>query len=172
MSYPVLWWYTIKLTWIAKLAKRFSISEDLVETIVDLTLDIENWYFWMILGWWWWCIAILSLTDQRYCPGKHSLKFRTFTVTLTLNTAKQPVHKTLQLMNMHCQTKLVAKKNQKKKISSSEHIIEMVIFHCMNRNSVTLTLTLKTETRFLHMTLWLIMMSHHTGFGYKWFSDA
>ena len=77
-------------------------------------------------------------------------------------------------MNMHCQTKLVAKKKKKKKkkISSSEHIIEMVIFHCMNRNSVTLTLTLKTETRFLHMTLWLIMMSHHTGFGYKWFSDA
>ena len=38
----------------------------------------------------------------------------------------------------------------------------------MNRNSVTVTLTLKIETHFLHMTLWLIMMSRHTGFGYKW----
>ena len=66
-------------------------------------------------------------------------------MTLTLNTAKQPFHKTLQLMNMHCQTKLVAKT-----ISSSEHIIEIVIFDCMNRNSVTVTLTLKIETHFSH----------------------
>ena len=35
----------------------------------------------------------------------------------------------------------------------------------MNRKSVTLTL--KIETHFSHMTLWLIMMSRHTGFGYK-----
>ena len=35
-----------------------------------------------------------------------------------------------------------------------------------------MTLTLKTETHFLHMTLWLIMMSHHSGFGYKLFSNA
>ena len=97
----------------------------------------------------------------------YSLEFRTFTVTLTLNTAKQPFHKTLQPMNMRCQTKLVAIK-----ISSSEHIIEIVIFDCMNRNSVTVTLTVKIETHFSHMTLWLIMMSQHTGFGYKWFSDA
>ena len=69
-------------------------------------------------------------------------------------------------MNMYCETKLVAKK-----ISSLEHIIEIVIFHCMNRNSITLTLTLKTKTHFSHMTLWLIM-SHHTGFGYEGFSDA
>ena len=40
----------------------------------------------------------------------------------------------------------------------------------MNRNSVTVTLTLKIETHFSHMTLWLIMMFHHTGFGYKWFT--
>ena len=59
-----------------------------------------------------------------------------------------------------------------KKISSSEHIIETVILDCMNRNSVTVNLTLKIETHFLHMTLWLIMMFHHTGFGYKWFGDA
>ena len=104
--------------------KSFSISENLVETIVALTMNIAKWYFWMILwlmmmhhhtkfdSGWWWCITILSLTNQRYCPGKHSLKFRTFTVTLTLNTAKQPFHKTLQLKTKHCQTKMVAPKNQ------------------------------------------------------------
>ena len=87
-------------------------------------------------------------------------------MTLTLNTAKQPFHKTLQLMNMHCQTKPPPpppphqkKKEEKKKKSSSEHIIEIVIFDCMNQNSVTVTLTLKIETRFSHMMLWLIMMS-------------
>ena len=87
--------------------KSFSFSEDLAEMIVASQNDISEWY-----SGWWWCITILSLTDQRYCPGKHSLKLRTFTVTLTLNTAKQPFHKTLQLMNMHCQTKLVAPRNQ------------------------------------------------------------
>ena len=34
------------------------------------------------------------------------------------------------------------------KISSSEHIIEIVIFDWMNRNSVTVTLTLRIETHF------------------------
>ena len=58
------------------------------------------------------------------------------------------------------------------KISSSEHIIEIDIFNCMNQNSVTVTLTLKIKTHFSHMTLWLIMMSNRNGFGYKWFSDA
>ena len=80
---------------------------------------------------------------------------------LTLNTAKQPFHKTFQFMNMHIKLKI-----------SSEHIIEIVIFDCMNRNSVTVTLTVKIETHFSHMTLWPIVMSHHIGFGYKWFNDA
>ena len=42
----------------------------------------------------------------------------------------------------------------------------------MNPNSVTVALTLKIATPFSHMTLGLIMMYHHTGFGYKWFSDS
>jgi len=42
----------------------------------------------------------------------------------------------------------------------------------MNPNSVTVTLTLKIATHFSHMTLWLIMMHQHTGFGYKKFSDS
>ena len=69
-------------------------------------------------------------------------------MTLTLNTAKQPFHKTLQIMNTHCQTKLVVKK-----VSSSEHIIETVIFHCMNRNSVTVSLTLKIKKKIASDTL-------------------
>ena len=43
--------------------KSFSISEDLTETIVALTLNIAKWYFWTIFGWWWSCITILSLTE-------------------------------------------------------------------------------------------------------------
>ena len=85
---------------------------------------------------------------------------------LDLEYSKATFHKTLQLMNMHCQTKLVAPPK------SAVQNIEIVIFDCMNRNSVTVTLTLKIETHFSHMMLWLIMMSHHTGFVYKWFSNA
>ena len=32
----------------------------------------------------------------------------------------------------------------------------------MNPNSVIVTMTLKIATHFLHVTLWLIMMYHHT----------
>ena len=42
----------------------------------------------------------------------------------------------------------------------------------MNPKSITVTLTLKIETHFLHMTLWLIMMYYHSEFGYKWFSNS
>ena len=42
----------------------------------------------------------------------------------------------------------------------------------MNPNSVTVTMTLKIANHFSHMTLWLIMMYHHTGFGYKRFSNS
>jgi len=34
------------------------------------------------------------------------------------------------------------------------------------------TLTLKIAAHVLHMTLWLIMMCHLSGFGYKRFSDS
>ena len=127
--------------------KSFSISEDIVTMIVALTLKIAK----QISVWYsgsWWCITILSLFDQGYC---RSLQFLTFTVTL----AEQPFHKTLQLMNMHW--------FGRKKIGSSEH---------MNTNSVTVSLTLKIATHFLHMPLWRIMMYQHTGFSYKRFSDS
>ena len=51
-------------------------------------------------------------------------------------------------------------------------MIEIVIFDCMNWNSVTVTLTLKIETHFSYIMLWLTVMSHHTGIGYEWFSNA
>ena len=87
-------------------------------------------------------------------------------LTLTLNTAKQHFHKTLRLMNMHCQIKLVTKNSAVQNI-----IIEIVMISLYEPKSVTVTLTLNIATQFLHMTLWLIMMYHHIGFGYKWFSD-
>ena len=146
--------------------ESFSIFEDLVEMIVALTLNIAKWYFWMIL----WLMMMHRHTkfDRSEILSRQTFtEVQNFTVTLTLNTRKQPFHKTFQLMNMHCQTKWLPKK-----ISSSEHMIEIVIFDYMNWNSVTVTLTLKIETHFSQMTLWLIIMSQHTGFGYKWFSDA
>ena len=71
--------------------KSFSISENLVATNVALVLktNISVTYSGS-----WWCITIPSLIDPRYCLDKHSLKFQTFIVTVTLNTAKK-THKTL-----------------------------------------------------------------------------
>ena len=42
----------------------------------------------------------------------------------------------------------------------------------MNPSSVTVTLTLKIATQFSHMIIWLIMMYHHAGFGYKRINDS
>ena len=145
--------------------KSFSISEDLVETIVALTLNITKWYFWMIL----WLMMMNHHTKfdwSEILSGQTYTEVQNLHCDLDLEYAKRPFYKTLQLMNMHCQSW------SPQKISSSEHIIEIVIFDCVNQNSVTVTLTLKIETHFSRMALGLIMMSHHTRFGYKWFSDA
>ena len=90
--------------------KSFSISEDLVEMIVALTLNIAKWYFCLIL----WLMMMHHHTKFDWSEILSGQAF-IFTVTLTFNTAKQPFHKTLQLMNMHRQTKLVPKKEKKKK---------------------------------------------------------
>ena len=135
--------------------KSFSISEDIVETIVALTLDIAKWYFWMIF----WLMAHHHTKFDR----SEILSGQTFTEAQNLNLFTR--HSSLWT----CTVKLSW---SPQKISSSEHIREIVIFDCVNQNSVTLTLTLKIETNFSHTMLWLIMLSHHTGFGYKWFSDA
>ena len=118
--------------------KSFSISEDLVETIVALTLNIAKWYFWVIF----WRMMMHHHTKfvrSEILSGQTFTEVQNHHCDLDLEYTKQPFHKILQHMNMHSQTKLVAKK-----ISGSEHIIEIVIFDCMNRNSVTVTLTLKT----------------------------
>ena len=91
--------------------KSFSISEDLVETIVALTLNIAKWYFWMIL----WLMMMHHHTkfDRSEILSRQTfIEVQNLHCDLTLNTAKQPFHKTLQLINMHCQTKLVAQTNQ------------------------------------------------------------
>ena len=155
----VMMYHQTNLDW-----KSFNISEDLVEMIVALTLNIAKWYFWMIL---WWMMMHHHTKFDWYCLGQHSLKFRTFSVTFTLNTANQSFHKTFQLMNMHCQTKLVAPKNQRfRTYNRNSHIslYEPKFSYC--------DLDLEDRNPFSHMTLCLIMTSHHTGSGYKWFSDA
>ena len=144
--------------------KSLSIFEDLVETTPwpwTSQNDISEWY-----SGWWWCITILSLTDQRYCPGKHTPKFRTFTVTLTLNTVKQPFLKTLQLMNMHCQTKLVAQQNQQfRTYNRNSHIwlYEPKSSYC--------DLDLEDGNPFFAYDA-LAYNDVSPGFVYKWFSDA
>ena len=144
--------------------KSFSISEDLVETIVALTLNITKWYFWIIL----WLMMM-----------HHHTKFdQSDIVRANIHWSSEPsLWPWLQQSNLFtrhsslwtCTVKLSWLPN---KISSSEHITEIVIFDCMNQNPATVTLTLRTETHFSQLTLWLIMMSHYTRFVYKWFSDA
>ena len=127
--------------------KSFNISEDLVETIVALTLNIAKWYCWIILW-------LMMMHHHTKCDWSELLSRQTFTevqnftVTLTLNTRKQPFHKTFQLMNMHCQTKLVAPKNQQFKTyyrNSHISLYEPKFSDC--------DLTLKIETHFLYMML-------------------
>ena len=62
-----------------------------------------------------WLQKVKSL--RRYCPEKHSVMFRTFTVTLS--TAKQSFHNTHWLMVMHHHTKFGYKRS-----SSSEDTVQ------------------------------------------------
>ena len=145
--------------------KSFSISEDLVEMIVALTLNIAKWYFWMIL----WLMMMHHHTKfdwTEILSGQTFTEVQNHHCDLDLEYSKATFSQHSSLWT--CTVKLSW---SPQKISSSEHIIQIVIFHCMNQNSVIVTLTLEIETHFSHMALWLIM-SHHTGFGYKWFSDA
>ena len=82
-----------------------------IRMIVALTLNIAKLYFWMIL----WLMMRDHHTqfDQSEILSRQIFtEVQTLTVTLTLNIANQPFHKTLQLMNMHYQTKLVTLNNQ------------------------------------------------------------
>ena len=67
---------------------------------------------------------------------------------------------------MHCQTKLVAKK------STVHNIIEIVMISLNEPKLSYCGVDLEYSNPFFALALWLIMMYHHTGFGYKWFSDA
>ena len=94
-----------------------------------------------------------------YCPDKHSLKFLTFAVTLTFSQDIPSYEHALSNYVGH------------NKISSSEHIIKIVISLYEPKLSYC-DLDLQDSNPFLHMTLWLIMMCYNTGFGYKRFSDS
>ena len=103
--------------------KSFSISEDLVEMIVALTLNIAKWYFWMILW-------LMMMHHHTKFDRSEILSGQTFT----------------EVQNLHCDLDLEYSKAtfpslwtctvklgwSPQKISSSVHIIEIVIFDCMN----------------------------------------
>ena len=103
--------------------KSFSISEDLVEMIVALTLNIAKWYFWMILW-------LMMMHHHTKFDGSEILSRQTFA----------------EVQNLHCYLDLEYSKATfsqdtpayehalSKKINSSEHMIEIIIFDCMNRN--------------------------------------
>ena len=60
---------------------------------------------------------------RKYRPDKHSLTFRTFVVTLTLNTVIPFFHRTLRLMMLYYQTKFRCKPT-----SCLEDTADIVIF--------------------------------------------
>ena len=103
--------------------KSFSISEDLVEMIVALTLNIAKWYFWMILW-------LMMMHHHTKFDQSEILSRQTFA----------------EVQNLHCYLDLEYSKATfwqdapayehalSKKINSSEHMIEIIIFDCMNRN--------------------------------------
>ena len=81
-------------------------------------------------------------------------------MTLTMTTAKQPFHKTLQLVNTHCQT------NQNK---SAVQNIETVMISLNEPKLSYCDLDLEERTPFFaHDTL----AYSDAGFGYKRFSDS
>ena len=131
--------------------KSFSISEDLVETIVALTLNITKWYFWMIL----WLMMMNHHTKfdwSEILSGQTFAEVQNLHCDLDLEYSKATFSQHSSLW-----TCIVKLGRSPPKISSSEHIIEIVIFECMNRYSVTATLTLKIESHFFtwHSGSWL-----------------
>ena len=141
--------------------KSFSISEDLAETIVALTLNIAKWYFSMIL----WPMMIDHHTKfdrSEILSGQTFTEVQNLHCDLDLEYSKATFSQRYSSL-FTCTVKLSW---SPQKISSSEHIIEIVIFDCMNQFSYC-DLDLE-DIHFPHMTL----ISHRTGFGSKWFSDA
>ena len=88
--------------------KSVSISEDLVETIMASTVNIAKLYFWMIL-------RLMMMHHHTKFDQSEILFGQTFTEVqnlhcdLDLEYSKATFSKTLQLMNLYFQTKLVTK---------------------------------------------------------------
>ena len=57
-------------------------------------------------------------------------------------------------------------------LSSSEHIIEIVMISLYEPKLSYCDLDVEDRNTFSHITLWLTMMYQHTGFGYKRFSES
>ena len=82
--------------------KSFNISEVLVETMVTLTLNIAKWCFWIILW-------LMMMHHHTKFDQSEVLSRQTFTEVQSLHCDLDLYY---SLMNIHCQTKLVAPKNQ------------------------------------------------------------
>ena len=95
---------------------------------------------------------------RKYNMDKHSQRFPTFTVILSLKTAIQTFCTTLRLMMMHHITKFGGKR-----FSVSEDMEQTVILTKIIE-TLTVSLTLKTATLTFCMTLRVMMMHHHTKF--------
>ena len=85
---------------------------------------------------------------------------------MILNITIHYLPKTLQLRMRYHPIKFGCKK-----ISSSVDIIETVMLDYTIPQRVNVTLTLNIANQFYHMTLWPMMLFHHTKFGYKRFSS-
>ena len=151
--------------------KRIISSEDVVKTVA----------FWLYTSLWpwpwrqqpncfawhgclWWRITITSLVQKieqfrKHNPNKQ-LKFWTFAVSLTLNTAIQYFHWTLWLTMICHHTEFGCKR-----IISSEDIVETVIFWLYK--PLLWLWPWRQQTHVFGMTLWPRMMHCHTKFAYK-----
>ena len=140
--------------------KSFSISEDLVETFVALTLNIAKLYFCMIL----WLMMMQHHTKFEWSETSSG---QTFTVALTLCLLQSNLftrHSSLWTWTVELSW---LPKNQQIRI----HIRNSHDFMVWTQTQLLWPWHWRQKPIF-NMTLWLIMMYHHTGFGYTSFSDS
>ena len=102
-------------------------------------------------------LVCLHKHRNQWC-GKYRPDQQVFTiiVTLTLNTASQSFHDTHWFMTIHCNIKFGCKR-----ISSFEDIVE-AIFKLYEPCDLDLD---DSKTNYFCLTLWLMMMHHHTKSG-------
>ena len=159
-------------------------SEDIVERVVFLIIYTPSlwpwhWRRWTKFSAWhsgsWCCITIPSLVTKYSAVQKishgQSPTYWAFAVTLTLNAViiflsfffflyKTPPAYDAVLSNQVW----LQIDQQFRKYSRNSHILIIL--------ALPVTMTLKTVNQFFCMTLWLMMLHHHTKFGNKIFRTS